>query len=213
MKNTILATSALILILVLAACGTSSETSATSTSLSLEGQLLVGTLKLEDTDLAVTSAKAAELLPLWEALASLSDSSIASSLEVNAVVTQIQSTMGADQIAAITAMRLTQTDLAAAAAQTNLAANAARMTATIASGLTQTQGNGGMGNPGVDPNAGIAPLDVGTGGTTSALGGASTSASQTTATKSVSASSGGTSGQVSTAQIDLVVELLKTKIG
>lgn len=76
-------------------------------ALSVQGQLALGTVQLEETDLAVTEAQATELLPLWQALQSLSDSDTAAQLELDAVVKQISHTMTDEQIAAIVAMELT----------------------------------------------------------------------------------------------------------
>jgi hypothetical protein len=112
-----------ILALALAACsGTSSQTNSsagttdttgaqTSNSLSQVNMLLVGTLKLEDTDQAVTVDEAAKLLTLWQAYRSLSTSQTAAEAEVVALLNQIQSTMTSDQVDAIKAMNLTSTDL------------------------------------------------------------------------------------------------------
>ncbi|MCZ7670912.1 MAG: hypothetical protein M5U34_29090 [Chloroflexi bacterium] len=50
---------------------------------------------------------AAELLPLWRAMQSLSNSETAADAEVTAVLNQIQDTLSADQVAAIAAMQLT----------------------------------------------------------------------------------------------------------
>jgi len=112
-----------ILMLLLAACsGTVSQPEATtgtsgtnssqaSASLSQVNMLLVGTLKLEDTDQAVSADQAATLLPLWQAYRSLSTSQTAAEAEVNALLNQIQSTMTADQVQAIKAMNLTSTDM------------------------------------------------------------------------------------------------------
>jgi hypothetical protein len=107
-----------VLLTVLAACGqASTATSAGSdaagtstTALTLEMQLLVGTLKLEDTELAVTADEAVQLLPLWRAILGLESSGTAASEEIEAVVDQIQATMNADQIAAITDLGLTRQD-------------------------------------------------------------------------------------------------------
>jgi hypothetical protein len=74
-------------------------------------QLLVGTLELEGTELAVTAEQAAELLPLWKAVRSLSGSDTAAEAEIEAVVDQIGSTLTDEQLRAIAEMQLTQEDL------------------------------------------------------------------------------------------------------
>lgn len=111
----------LLLIMILTACSVSSNQanantsngtdSTGSTSLSQVNKLLVGTLKLEDTDQAVTTEQAATLLPLWQAYSSLSTSQTSAEAEVKALLNQIQSTMTAEQVQAITAMNLTNTDM------------------------------------------------------------------------------------------------------
>lgn len=122
-KTILLSSTILILIMVLAACSktsdqTASNTSTTETtnsqesnSLSQVNMLLVGTLKLEDTDQAVTADQAANLLPLWQAYRSLSTSQTSAEAEVDALLNQIQGTMTTDQVDAIKAMSLTNTDL------------------------------------------------------------------------------------------------------
>ncbi len=114
---------ALILILVLTACNSSSNQAASTTntsvtnsaqgttSLSEVNKLLVGSLRLEDTDQAVSAEEAAQLLPLWQAYRALSNSDTAAEAEVDALIKQIQSTMTADQIQAIEAMNLTNQDM------------------------------------------------------------------------------------------------------
>jgi hypothetical protein len=81
---------------------------ASAGDLSVQAQLALGTLQLEDTELAVDEALAAELLPLWQALQSLSNSDTTAEAELTAVVNQIQDTMNQDQIQAIAAMQLTE---------------------------------------------------------------------------------------------------------
>ena len=121
-KTLVLLTVAVLLGFMLAACGGSSAQSSTSgsteaagalagTSLSQVNVLLVGTLKLEDTDQAVTKEEAAQLLPLWQAYLSLSNSQTAAEAEVEALLKQIQSTMTTQQLQAIEAMNLTSTDM------------------------------------------------------------------------------------------------------
>ncbi len=71
----------------------------------------MGTLKLEGTDQAVTADQAKQLVPLWQTLQSLSNSNTAATEEMNALVDQIKSTMTAQQMEKITAMKLTQQDV------------------------------------------------------------------------------------------------------
>lgn len=76
-------------------------------------QLVVGTFRLEDTDLAVDAAQAADLLSLWKGYRILSSSDSTAVPELVAVLSQIQETMTADQLQAISDMHLTNNDLAA----------------------------------------------------------------------------------------------------
>jgi hypothetical protein len=122
-KTILLLNTMIILVLVLAACsGNSNQTASTEnatgtsgaqsgSSLSQVNMFVVGTLKLEDTDLAVNIDEAATLVTLWQAYRSLSTSQTAAEAEVEALLNQIQSTMTPDQIQAIEAMNLTSTDL------------------------------------------------------------------------------------------------------
>lgn len=122
-KTLSLLSSILIFVVGLIACsGTSNQTASTtntsdsnsslaSTSLSHVNMLLVGTLKLEDTEQTVTADEAAKLLPLWQAYRSLSTSQTAAEAEVTALLNQIQGTMTAEQVQAIKAMNLTSTDM------------------------------------------------------------------------------------------------------
>lgn len=73
----------------------------------LQARLAVGTLMLEDTELAVTTEQAKALLPLWKAVKSLSASDTASQAEIQALYDQIQETMTAEQLQAIQDMDLT----------------------------------------------------------------------------------------------------------
>ena len=124
----------LILILVLSACGGSTEiednkeSSAAESSgedssssavpgpgigedfqdaLPISSQLGFGTLLLEDSKYAVKSAQAAELLPLWKAARSLSESETVAQAELEAVFNQIEDTMTSEQINFISDLRLT----------------------------------------------------------------------------------------------------------
>jgi len=119
-KSLLLLNIFLILSVVLAGCSksadqaTSSDSTGSSqagTSLSQVNMLLVGTLKLEDTDQAVSADEAGQLLTLWQAYRSLSNRQTSAEAEVEALLKQIESTMTADQVQAIKAMNLTSTDM------------------------------------------------------------------------------------------------------
>jgi len=207
MKKWMFVTIIVTLVLVLTACGStqSSNAAATvSTTLSQEGQLLVGTFKLEDTSLAISSKQASTLLPLWETLESLASSNTAASQEVDAVVSQIESIMSSQQVSSITAMKLTQKDLAAAALDTGTASTTTSSASTVKTSAAQFQAGAGAaagGNP---------PSDMGGG-----MGGATDvqSASQTGTSQAVTSQSSGTTNQVSAALIKTLVELLQKKMG
>ena len=63
---------------------------------------------LEETELAVDPAQAAELLPLWKAARTLSESETVAEAELQAVFNQIEDTMTPEQITFIGEMRLDQ---------------------------------------------------------------------------------------------------------
>jgi len=99
-----------------AATGSGSETGYTGAlDVSYEGaldatsQLALGTVQLEGTPNAVTETQARELLPLWQALQS---GALQGTDERDAVIRQIEHTMGDAQIQAIVAMRLTEANVA-----------------------------------------------------------------------------------------------------
>lgn len=69
-------------------------------------QLLIGTFKLEDTALAVTSEQAQTLMPLWQAVQSLSASGTAATEEMSALEQQIKDAFAAEQWAQIEALQL-----------------------------------------------------------------------------------------------------------
>ncbi len=141
----------LTLTLLLAACGGSAETATPEDpaaqfdpnirELDLSTKLALGTLKLDNTDLAIASDQAADLLPLWQVLSSMSGSETASQVEIEALIRQIQDTMTPEQIAAIEDMNLTQADIFATMQELGLA-NAPQVNAQ---GTPQAGGNFGNG--------------------------------------------------------------------
>ena len=107
-----------VLILALAACGSQAAepgvaagsaelTEDYEDALTIKNQLLLGTLRLEETGQAVTGEQAAALLPLWQGYAALTESGTAATEEVEAVQNQIVEAMTDEQVAAIAGMRLT----------------------------------------------------------------------------------------------------------
>jgi hypothetical protein len=100
-----------VLVASLAACSAFSLGASASTA----SQLAAGIISLEGTGQAVTAAQAAELLPLWQAVKSLSTSDTVSSAEMAAVYDQILSVLTSDQVQAITS--LTSSDSAAILSQ------------------------------------------------------------------------------------------------
>ncbi len=107
------------LVLTLSACGSSNaadpvsgpQSDPAAGALPEATQLIIGTLKLEDTNQAVTAEQAADLLPLWQTMLVLSESDTAAQQETEALITQIQETMTAEQRQAITDMNLTREDM------------------------------------------------------------------------------------------------------
>jgi len=193
------------LVLVLTACGSTKSAEAAptaSTELSQEGKLLVGTLKLESTDLAVTSGQADLLLPLWQTLSSLESSGTAADQEIDAVVSQIEGIMSAGQLSTITAMDLTEQDLAAAIGNSGASAQASASDGLAGADSPQFQAGGGApggGNPPADMGGGAMPASAGTGVAGQIQAQAGTTQAATTTM------------QVSPALIDALVEILKAK--
>lgn len=109
----------LLVLFVLTACTSANQSAAVTltenyaNSISVEQQLIVGTFKLEGTDLAIDSQTASQLLPLWSLLKELKSNGSAADQEISAVEEQIQGTMTAEQVKAIRDMKLTQADIAA----------------------------------------------------------------------------------------------------
>lgn len=94
-------------------------TSLASTYLSIEysdaanvrSQLAYGTLKLADTPNAITSDQAKTLIPLWQAVISLSGDTTTASEELTAVQDQITAAMTTEQLRAIAGMQITNAGL------------------------------------------------------------------------------------------------------
>lgn len=155
-----------ILALTLTACGASdsaapatvSQTGSAAGSLSGSTLLLLGTLKLDGADQAVTAAQAKELLPLWQVYQSLSTSDTAAQAEITALEKQIEETMTKEQMQAIQAMNLTPQDSFAILQQMGLGGGRGQ---SSNSRSNNSQGNGNNFTP---PGGGAPPDMIGGGG-------------------------------------------------
>lgn len=78
---------------------------------SARSQLALGTIKLEDSSLALSADQSSALMPLWQALLALESSDTTAPEEMTAVQNQIILGMNAEQLKAIAAMQLTNADL------------------------------------------------------------------------------------------------------
>lgn len=217
----------LVIALALAACGSAAGQGAGSAlsthyadSLPVAGQLAAGTLKLDSSELAVTAAQAGELLPLWQGLQSLLTSSTSSSQEIQGLVSQIESTMTADQVKAIAAMELTQSDA------TSLTQNSATSSTTSggSSGIQATrraQSSGDFGPPGgafVGGGPGGDGLGIGLAAGNGLPGSSSSGIPQATLSADSQATAQAYSNQfaqvgVSPVMIRVVIQYLQSKAG
>jgi len=105
----------MIVTLIVTACASNLSTPASNSNssalLPTHTQLILGTLKLEGTANAITSAQAADLLPMWYVLQDLNSSEAAAQAEIDGLVNQIKETMTKEQIQAISDMMLGTQDL------------------------------------------------------------------------------------------------------
>ena len=124
-------------------------------------QLIIGTLKLEDTNQTVSTEQATELLPLWQTMQVLSESDTAAQQEIEALITQIQETMTPEQMQDITDMNLTREDMMSLMQEQGLAAGPEGGQNNSAPGGNPNGGGGfvpgGGGFPGGAPPQGGSP--------------------------------------------------------
>ena len=235
MKRNLACSLILVMSLVLAACGSSgtaatdsgTDTAAASADVDApaQGELstvakdILGILQLEGTDLAVDPAQAATLLPLWQAYRSLLKSSTAASAELEAVRTQIDEALTADQKEAIAAMNLTAQDMLAMAEELGVTQGAAPADGTDSSSdrpFVMSGGGPGGASGGVPPSGGAMP-SAGGGGFVMPEGGlpegVDPSMMLSGTPQAGQASRGGQGDRLSLALLDPLIELLKERAG
>ena len=188
---------ALVLIVVVAlgawanTAWTAASSPTTATALTPALRLAIGTVNLEGTQLAVDSTAAATLLPLWELLEQLDTSGSAAPQEITAVVNEIQLDMSSEQIKAIDAMSIDQSQLGAP--------GSAASSVAISTG-TSAQASAAANDPALGGDmTGGAPMD----------GGGPMQSGQSQSTSSASKTS---SAAASPAAIQEVIRLLKSKV-
>jgi hypothetical protein len=74
-------------------------------------RLAIGTMLLEESELAIQLEQAAQLLPLWQVYQNLVNSDTAAQVEIDAIEKQIEDSMLAEQIAAIDEMDISNKSL------------------------------------------------------------------------------------------------------
>ena len=106
-----------ILVLFISACSSTGSQEAAGVelsndyaedALSVEMQLVVGSLILEESDKAVTAELASSLVPYWKMYLSLAESDTAAPEEMDGVISEIQGMMTQDQVSYIAGLQLTQ---------------------------------------------------------------------------------------------------------
>jgi hypothetical protein len=205
MKRTLYIT-LMVMLLTLTACsggsstpqnGSANQRNSTPIELPAAARLLVGFLNLEGTEQAITAEQAAELLPLWYVCKDLSQSDTAAQEEIDALIEQMQEVTTPEQLKAIDAMQLTQSDMFTAMQGQNAPGGG-------------YQGGGSQNNPGSSnrgggdfPPGGFmpgGPGGFGEGGDPQAI-----------ATAQVALAQNANANQIPSALIDALIKLLESK--
>jgi hypothetical protein len=219
MKKSLIFTSILLLVGVLVSCtgtqtlrnsnrstgqgnansqGGSTNGTTGSTELSLESIAGVGILKLEGTDQAIDAAKAAELLPLFKALKTLSTNNNTAVAEISALNSQIKNTLTADQLTAIQNLKITSSDV-----RTLMESNGLVTTGSSSGTRSNSSGQGGFGGP---PDAAMMAVMSGQTGSRTSSTQATPNAAAALATSRKSA------GGYNLTFVDVIIKLLESKI-
>ncbi len=126
-------------------------------ALAVRNQLALGTLELNQTELAISAEQAQTLLPLWQALRSTQQAGGTAQAEVSALLVQIEAEMKPEQLRSIANMKLLQTDMQEWAAANGIVLGSgggtpgqgsglspeARATKQAAEGITSNQSGSG----------------------------------------------------------------------
>ena len=176
--------------LTLTACASIAGTTGTAPNgggsageLPAQTKLILGTIKLEETENAVSAEQAAEIIPMFYVLQDLNESDTAAQEEINSLVSQIEETLTDEQTQAIDAMSLSRQDMFAITQGNSANTNSTEESTT----------GGGMGGP----------PEMGGGGMP---GGGTTTASDDTGTRPAMDTS------TPTALFDAIIKILEKKV-
>lgn len=176
MKKKLVLILSLIAILAVSACtaagtsdGNATQTAVNNGSSQLPtlSRLVVGTYKLIDSSTPVTQDQAKELVVLWKAYKELETRDSKAQQEVTDLLTQINSLLTTEQIAAIDAMNLSTRDVMSLVQELGVSASTASTSRTGSSSRANSSAGGG---PGGFPGGGMPP-DMAAGGGPSIEGG------------------------------------------
>jgi len=214
-----------LVVLFLSSCSGLAQASSSRSALSeaypgaLSGvsQLIAGTLLLEETGLAVSAEQASELHLLWMAFRSLNSSETAAQAEIEAVLTQIEDTMTADQLEAIAGMQLTSDGLSELIERYRLGTASTNGSADVSdSSGAQTSLGGGALPDGGGPDGAIGVGVLGGGMGSDPMSGAivvevSSGSVKTNTTQASLASADDLSSRAALSLIDPLIELLEAR--
>jgi predicted small secreted protein len=203
----------LVLSFILASCNTGvnatgvQSTAAAVSGTSLKEKLGSGILNLENTDLAVTSSQAEELLVLWRGVSAIGTKQITAQQEIDALYEQIQESLTAEQLAAIE--KMTQEDVSAVVSKYGSSASTqAQPAASSSSSKSSSQAQ--MGGGGMPPDMGGGGGDMMTMGGGGDMGGTTqTKTEQASAAPSQAQSSGSDANVV---LAEAIINLLKGRV-
>ena len=158
----------------------------------------IGIIKLEETDDAIDTETAENLLPLFKALKTLSTNSNTSVAEMTALNRQIKNTLTADQLTAIESLKITSVDVNKLLKENGLSTSSST---SSGSNSSSTRNNGGFGGP---PDGGMMMMAAG-----------NTTSSKTQATPNAVAaltSSRKSAGGYNLTFADIIIKILETKV-
>jgi uncharacterized membrane protein YgcG len=234
-KSRIAITGLVVLALGLSACSAAGAAPTSTTvinglstsyqnALPVEMQLALGTLMLKDTDFAVDAKTAQQLIPLWQAVGSLTSKNGSAPQEIEALYKQIADTMDPAQVQAISEMQLTQQDIPQVAQKLGLDLAAGRGFNQVARSTGQapttngqngrnSSGGGGRGNfqgGGFGGGGGFPGGGFSDGGGFNQAQQTPNPSARATAQARITGNGGGGFSRISTVWVDALVNYLKS---